>query len=258
MIIDGKIIAQKILEELESKKRPDKKMVAILVGDNAASLSFLKKKALVARSLGVKFELLRLSAKISQKALEARIKILAKDKNVGGIIVQLPLPKKFKRDKVVSAIPEEKDVDVLVGTNLKILSPAVGTLIRIFEEIDFNPRRKKAVVVGSGFVTGKPIINWFLTQVSKLTVIKRGGMDREVLREADCIVTGVGKPNFITADCIKKGAVVVDFGYAKKGKKLFGDVDFKNIFKKAKVTPTPGGTGPIVVAQLFVNFYDIN
>lgn len=252
-------IEKSIIASLKRRKAPTKKLAAILVGSDSASLSFLKQKKTVAEQLGVKFELIKLPASLSQEALEESVRKISRRSNVGGVIVQLPLPKKFDRVPVLNAIGISKDVDVLNGENSKVLAPAAGALERILRKVNFKPEEKRVVVVGSGILIGEPSVKWLMKRARKLTVFNKGGIDRKTLSQADLIVSGTGVPGLIRGRDVKKGAVVVDFGYGKKSGVLMGDVDFKSASKKTdKITPVPGGTGPIVVAMLLKNFFDLN
>jgi len=258
-LIDGKKIAADIVAELKKRPVPVKKLIGILVGDDKASLSFLKQKEKTAEQLGVHFELKKFSDRLTQKELEGEVRSISANEEVGGIIVQLPLSKKYERTSILNAIGIEKDVDVLNGENASILAPAAGALKRILEEIEFNLSGKKAVVVGPGLLIGRPIATWLMDKVIKLTVLGKTKLDTPSLQEADLVVSGTGQAKLIRGQHIKPGAVVIDFGYGSIAGELTGDIDLKSVSEVADyVTPTPGGTGPIVVAQLFVNFFDLN
>ncbi|MDP2629724.1 MAG: bifunctional 5,10-methylenetetrahydrofolate dehydrogenase/5,10-methenyltetrahydrofolate cyclohydrolase [Candidatus Harrisonbacteria bacterium] len=258
-MIDGKVIAGKISAELKQQKIPSKKLVAVLVGSDPASLSFIKQKARVAEELGVKFEIKKFSSTLSQSALEKSIKRIAQDKKVGGFIIQLPLPKKYNRTVLLNAIGIEKDIDLLNGENSRILAPAAGALERILKSVRFSPKGKRVVVIGSGLLVGQPVVRWLMDRCAQLTVMNKGGLDKAELRRADLIVTGAGHMNLIRGGDIKKNAVLIDFGYAKAKGQLHGDIDFKSVSKKTSfITPTPGGTGPVVVAMLLWNFFHLN
>lgn len=260
MLIDGNDIAKKVLKELGRQLAPTRELAAILVGDDAASLSFLRKKQEAAQSLGVKFKLYQLPSTLSQDEVERKVAAFAQDPQIGGIIIQLPLPSHYDRVSILNRIPFEKDVDVLNGETSKVLAPAAGALERILREVGYSLVGKKAVVVGSGLLIGKPIIQWLSDKVESVTVINKGGYSPEIVRQADLVVSGAGVPRLIKGDHLKRGALVVDFGYGRdESDELAGDIDMKSVAKIAGwVTPTPGGTGPIVVAMLFSNFYNIN
>ena len=259
MIIDGNDIAEHILSELRRRPTPRKELSAILIGGNPASVSFLRQKEKTARSLGVRFRLYRFPASLPQKKLEAAVRAISKNRAVGGVIVQLPIPKKFNRVPILNAIGIEKDIDVLNGETTSVLAPASGALRRIFEEIGFNPRGKRAVVLGPGLLVGRPIASWLMDKVVKLTILGKTKLDVKTLREADLVVSGTGVPRLISGAHLKRGAVAIDYGYGRIKGVVSGDFDFESVKRAARhITPTPGGTGPIVVAELFRNFYDLN
>jgi methylenetetrahydrofolate dehydrogenase (NADP+)/methenyltetrahydrofolate cyclohydrolase len=160
---------------------------------------------------------------------------------------------------VLAKIPLQKDVDDLNGMTNGILPPAPGSLKRILEELNFDLKGKRVIVYGPGFLIGRPIANWLTGKCLKLTVCDKGDSGLDALKEADLIVTCTGVPKLIRGEQIKQNAVMVDYGYATGADgKLTGDVDMDSCSLKTElITPTPGGTGPIVVAQLFQNFYHI-
>lgn len=234
-------------------------MAAILVGDDRFSRSFLAQKAKTAQELGIIFELHELVESLSQKEVEAEVKKICGEKAVGGVVIQLPLPPQYKRDDILAQIPLEKDVDDLNGMTRGILPPAPGSLKKILKELNFDLTGKKAIVFGPGFLIGKPVAQWLLGKCMKLTVCDKGESGERDLKDADLIVTSTGVVGLIRGEYIKEGAIIVDYGYGKdKEGKLTGDVDMASCLKKTQnITPTPGGTGPIVVAQLFANFYHL-
>src|SRR6185436_6351071 len=151
-MIDGKAIAEKMIAELKAMPTPKKKMAAILVGDNKYSKSFLKQKALIAKELGIHFELHELEATLTQQQVEKSVRAISKDPDVGGVIVQIPLPAHYDRTPILESIDLEKDVDDLSGGKQAIVPPAPASLKRILREINFDLVGKRAVVVGPGFL----------------------------------------------------------------------------------------------------------
>lgn len=258
-MIDGKAIAEKMIAELKALPVPEKKLAAILVGDNKYSKSFLRQKAATAKELGVHFELHEFADTLSQKEVEEAVRKISKDPAVGGVIVQIPLPAHYNRTSVLANIDIEKDVDDLSGGTQPILPPAPASLKRILREINFDLKGKRAVVIGPGFLIGKPIATWLMGKVANLTVIDIGGFDEKALKAADLIVSAAGVPGMIKGKFIKKDAVLIDYSYGTDAKgNISGDVEVATCAKKTNmITQTPGGTGPIVVAQLFVNFYHL-
>lgn len=275
MIIDGKEIAKKIIDELKSKKGEwqDKFLGALLVGDDPASVNFLNQKKKAAEELGISFRLNRAPGKVTTDDLRAEIGMLSRPKNCGGFIVQLPIPEGINRHYVLNAIPKEKDVDCLSEQALgafytgrgKVAPPAVEALNEILEwrtkNGEFpNLRDLKVVLIGAGFLIGKPLGFWLQNRVGELTVLDNTVKDVHVkLSDADVVVSGTGVPKLFSAVDLKLGALVVDFGYGREGDKISGDFDVSGSDdKKIFYTPTPGGTGPVLVAKLFENFWKLN
>lgn len=256
MVIDGRAIAAKIFKRLKAEPRPKKALAAVLIGDNHASLSYIRQKERIAEALGVNFKIFHWQ-RGAEKSLMGKFSALNSDGNIGGIILQLPLPQRLNREVFIALLDSKKDVDAL-KTYRYVFPPTVGVLQKILKAIKFGLKGKKIAVIGRGFLVGKPIAEWLRGKARFVRVLGRGEVNRNNLKNADLLVTGVGKPGLIRGEYIKKGAVLVDFGYAFKNGKAVGDVDFESCRRKAAyITPTPGGTGPVVVAQLFENFYEI-
>jgi methylenetetrahydrofolate dehydrogenase (NADP+)/methenyltetrahydrofolate cyclohydrolase len=276
MIIDGKAIANDMISRLRAQPLPGKFFGAALVGDDPASLNFLKQKERVARELGIEFRMHQLPLGITTDALRAEIGRFASPKTCGGFIVQLPLPDAINRYYVLNAIPKEKDVDCLSEAALgafytergKISPPSVATveeiLIREHRDLMNAPgalRELKAVVIGAGFLIGKPVGFWLQNRVSELVVLDASVKNiHDKLGDADIVIAGAGHASLFGARHLKEGAIVIDFGFNRSadGKNL-GDFDPAGAdAKNIHYTKTPGGTGPILVAKLFENFYKVN
>ena len=246
IILDGKKLSEKILEDLKEKiKNNGKKLKldAVLVGEDKNSKIFLRQKEKACNFVGVDFQLHRFPENISEEILEEKIKEIVSQNN-NGIIIQLPLPEDIDTEKILGLIPAEKDVDALSGKEIKpaILSPVLAGILALLKEykIDFNG--KKIAVIGRGRLVGQPVVDWF----------KKRDIDfSDDVKKADIIISGVGKPGFvINGDMIKNGAVVVDAA---------GDVDQKSVAPKAGYfTPTPGGVGPMTVAMVIKNLLVLN
>ncbi len=266
MIIDGRKIAAGIIAGLKGKKTIGK-IVVILVGEDAASLSFVRQKERVAKELGIPFEIARFKNDVSEDELVRAVRWYSFGLDVSGIIVQLDLPRYISEEVVLSEIGCAKDIDCLSGgrqrdffanpLGAEIAPPAVGAVRSILGEVQFGEiRGKDIVIVGRGDLTGKPVTAWFKAQTDDVTVLLRETEEKEklaVLKSADLIVSGVGKNRIkITGEMIKPGALVIDFGCP-------ADADAKSIDAAGgSVTPTPGGTGPVLVAELFKNFLILN
>ncbi|MDP3729194.1 MAG: bifunctional 5,10-methylenetetrahydrofolate dehydrogenase/5,10-methenyltetrahydrofolate cyclohydrolase [bacterium] len=270
MEINGKAIARTIIESLQKLPKPEKSLAAIFVGDNAQSQSFLKQKEKIANELGIIFQLHRFPETISEKDLITHIKNIGDDDMVGGMIVQLPLPATLNRDTVISAINPSKDVDALTFASQKLVDPLPVAVVKdILKNQNIDITNKIVVVVGRGFLVGKPIADYFNTKCKELIVL-HSKSDLSDLKNGDIVITGVGKGGLITPEMLKSGACVIDFGYdikevkSEKGKvesKIVGDFNpMSHVASHMSqvsgwYTPTPGGTGPILVAEIFKNFY---
>ncbi len=267
MKIDGKKIAHTIISTLKKEKKPRGILAAVLVGDDKGSRAFLRQKRAIADELGIEFRLYEFDATIAASALRKEVSRISKQKAVGGVVVQLPLPAQFRRQSVLNTVDYGKDIDCLTSrmvgdfyhSRSPILPPAVGaTRASICEALgseDALPQ-KRVFVIGCGVLVGRPVSNWLLGRVGELTVFDIHASNlREKLDGADIIISGAGVAGLFSAHDIRQGAIVIDFGYDG------GRGDFESADAEAKdisYTPTPGGTGQIVVAQVFENFYALN
>ncbi len=270
-IIDGKQLAASIKDnlheqviDLQAKYGRVPSLVVILVGDNPASQSYVKGKIKAAEVVGINSQLLTFPADLSEEALLNEIDRLNNDDAVDGILVQLPLPKHISEDKVISAIAAEKDVDGFHPTNVaklwlgeKCLLPCTPKgIMRMIELTGIETSGATAVVIGRSNIVGKPIAKLLLD--ANATVVMTHSRTKnmtEITRQADILVVAIGKPNFVTAEYLKPGAVVIDVGINRKDDgKLCGDVDFEAAKDIAGwLTPVPGGVGPMTIAMLMEN-----
>ncbi len=246
MVINGQVIAGEIVGRLQQslvgEQKAKKFFGAVLVGEDAASINFLKQKEKIAKALGIEFRLYQLPASITTDALRAEIGRLASPKACGGFIVQLPLPEAVNRYYVLNAIPKEKDVDCLGESALgafytergKIAPPSVATVEEILRRehhgLSNKPgalRELKAVVIGAGFLIGKPVGFWLQNRVAELVVMDISVKNvSEKLGDADIIIAGAGHAGLFSAQHVKPGAVVIDFGFNRSTDgKIIGDFD---------------------------------
>lgn len=275
-LLDGKKIAAEVLARLKVRPAPKKFFAGVLVGDDPASASFQALKQGVAKDLGIDYRIYKLSPSLGNDGLREEVGRMARQKTCGGVIVQLPLPDGLNAHFIVNAIPAEKDPDVLGERALGAfyngrgiaMHPAAATVAEILTQTGFSLEGKKVVIVGPGMLIGKPVAVSFLGKVSDLFVLGRGS-DMAVLKSCDLVILGVGKAGLVTPGMLKAGAGVIDFGYSPSetlsasGKPLLrGDFDPKGLSPEDPrvgfYTPTPGGTGPILVSKLFENFYALN
>ncbi len=266
----GKTIAQELIAELKTMPHPGRVLAAVLVGNDSSSQSFLREKEKVGLQLGVRFRKYELPGDWSQDQLRHEVGRISLQKSVGGLLVQLPIPNKANPYYVLNAVPREKDVDVLgeralgayySGRN-KVVPPAVATLEAVLRSAKFDIVGKKVAVVGPGLLIGKPASLWLLGKVSNLFVVDLGG-DYLPLKMADLVICGSGAAGVVKPGMLKDGAGVVDFGYGRNEEgKLIGDFAADELTDRDRerlgfYTPTPGGTGPVLVAELFRNFFKL-
>lgn len=273
MVIDGKQLASEVIADLRKQPGPETGLVAFVIADDQQSFGFLELKAQVAEELGVEFTIHEITTDQTTADVISMIEDTAGDPTCGGIIVQLPLAAHLDRDSILAAIPADKDVDVMSRAARElfragksaVLPPAVSTTRTILEKTNFDITESEVHVVGSGFLTGKPIADWLKDKTENLSVLKKGD-DLTRLENADLIITATGKPGLIDPARLKAGAAVIDFGYGKTrkpdgGSVLMGDLDTTDSTSLEKLmfyTPTPGGTGPLLVTELLQNFYVLN
>lgn len=268
VIVDGKNLAREILDILKPFFAARKTAFAVVsVGDDLAALSFIKEKSRAAGVLGIEFLHFNFTSDVSNKFLRAKIGEIVKREFIGGVIVQLPLPKKFNVQYLLNAIPVDKDPDLLnersfgafLTGRFKIIPPAAETVKIILEKYGIVPRGKNCVVLGSGRLVGIPVANWLMQEKATVSILNELTKNPEkIVKKADIVISGVGKPDLVRKKMIKKGAVVIDFGYGQKNGKISGDIDFEDVKKRAGLlTSTPGGTGPLLVAALFQNLRDL-
>lgn len=274
MIIDGKKISQEIADELKVKFKdsPQKIFAAVVIGENPIVSNFVNQKNKFAKKIGVDFRIYKYPSDITNDKLRKEIVRISKSSRVGGIIVQLPLPEHLNRQAVLNAIDKEKDIDCLSERSLGgfyvgrwILPPAVGVVEKILKIMNYELSNKKVAVVGAaGFLVGKPISIWLMDKAAELYLLDKNARNLEKeLKEADLVISGVGKAELIKPEILKQGAGVIDFGYSvDEDGKIKGDFDTTKLINSSThqlnfYTPTPGGTGPILVAQIFLNFYTL-
>ena len=269
-LLDGKKLAEKILTQIKKqvsrmKKKPVLAMV--LVGDDPASKIYVRNKKLACEKVGIVSREIFLPENISEDKLKGEIEKLNRNKQITGIIVQLPLPKKIDRYRILESIDPEKDADCLnhhnfgrflqVGEKKSVVIPATAIgIIKLFEEYKISLSGKYAVVVGYSDIVGKPLAEMLLGRGATVTVCHDKTKDlARYTSNADILVVATGVKGLIKGNMAKKGAVIVDAGiHRDKNKKIYGDVDFQAVSKYASyITPVPGGVGPMTVAMLLWN-----
>jgi methylenetetrahydrofolate dehydrogenase (NADP+) / methenyltetrahydrofolate cyclohydrolase len=269
-LIDGNALAKKIRAEVSGRTQALKDrgiqpaLAIILVGDDPASQVYTKHKANDSTETGLAATLERYPASMSEAELLARIRTLNDDASVHGILVQLPLPKHMDSQKVIETISPAKDVDgfhVVSAGALMVGRPGFWPCtpygcMKMLESIGYDLRGKNAVVIGRSNIVGKPMALMLLQKNATVTICHSATKDLKAhTLQADVIVAAVGKRNMVTADMVKRGAVVIDVGMNRNDEgKLCGDVDFAGVSEVASwITPVPGGVGPMTRAMLLVN-----
>ncbi|MEO1004358.1 MAG: bifunctional methylenetetrahydrofolate dehydrogenase/methenyltetrahydrofolate cyclohydrolase FolD [Cyanobacteria bacterium J06638_38] len=277
-LLDGKALAKVIQSELikkiaklEPKIGRPPGLAVLMVGDNPASAVYVRNKEKACQKVGIASMGQHFSENTTQAELEQVIAQLNHDKRVDGILVQLPLPSHLDAIALLHCINPNKDADGLHPVNLgKLVRSEAGLrsctpagVMRLLQQYNISLEGKKAVVIGRSILVGKPIALMLLEQNATVTMAHSRTQDLgAVCRESDIIVAAVGKPNMITRDMVKSGAVVVDVGINRiatsEGKsKLVGDVAFEEVSEVASyITPVPGGIGPMTVAMLLSNTVD--
>ncbi|WP_258359208.1 bifunctional methylenetetrahydrofolate dehydrogenase/methenyltetrahydrofolate cyclohydrolase FolD [Moorella sulfitireducens (nom. illeg.)] len=269
-ILDGKQIAAAVREEVKQEVARLKEqgitpgLAVVLVGDDPASQVYVRNKHRACEEVGIYSVVHRLPGETTQAELLDLIKQLNNDSQIHGILVQLPLPPHIDEKTVIDTIALEKDVDGFSPANVgnlvigdKCFYPCTphGCMV-LLDKTGIDPRGKKAVVVGRSNIVGKPMAMMLLARHATVTIChSRTANLAEECRQADILVAAVGKPEMITGDMIKEGAVVIDVGINRVGeKKLVGDVHFESAVQKAGwITPVPGGVGPMTIAMLLKN-----
>ena len=268
-LIDGKVISQNVKDRVAKEVAELKQkgittgLAVIIVGEDPASKVYVANKKKACEALGIISEEYALPENATQQELLALIDTLNKKESINGILCQLPLPKHLNEDEVINAILPEKDVDAFHPQNVgKIMlgdydfvpcTPAGIMEMLDYEGIDISG--KTCVVIGRSNIVGKPMGMLLLHKNGTITICHSRTKDlAAVCKKADILVAAVGKPNFVTADMVKDGAVVIDVGINRVDGKLVGDVDFNAVKDKCSaITPVPGGVGPMTIAMLMQN-----
>ena len=268
-IVDGKALAAAIRADLKAKIEMSERkpgLAVVIVGDDPASRIYVRNKIKACTELGIRSYAYELPSDISQEEVEELLDKLALDKEVDGILLQLPLPKHLDTEAVTAHIPFEKDVDGFSAKNLGLLMQnkqlvaacTPSGVMKILENEGIALEGKHAVVIGRSETVGKPMAMLLLNANATVTIChSRTKNLAQVCRQADILISAVGKANFVTADMVKEDAVVIDVGINRsEDGKLCGDVDFENVKEKAScITPVPGGVGPMTITMLMYNTY---
>lgn len=271
-VISGKDLSTKIkcdlkikFEEFQQKFNRKVTLAVILVGENSASKVYVKNKIKTCEELGVKSLAYYLPTESTFDDVASLVKSLGDDKNIDGILVQLPLPSGIDEQKILELIPKEKDVDgfssinlgnLLLGKECTVSCTPKG-VIKMLESVNYDFEGKKAVVIGRSNIVGKPLALLLLQKNCTVTVCHSKTKNiKEILLEADLIVAALGKPCFVKGDMVKQDACVIDVGINRTQDGLVGDVDFESVKDKVSfISKVPGGVGPMTITMLIENTY---
>ena len=270
-IIDGKVISAQIREEIAEKvkeynaktgKLPG--LAVVIVGENPASQVYVRNKKKACEQVGFNSWVYEMPEETTQQELNALIDKLNDDDEVHGILVQLPLPKHLNEEEIILRIKPEKDVDafhpynvgrITIG-NPKFLPCTPAGIMELLHRSNIEISGKECVVIGRSNIVGKPMALLLLSKNGTVTVCHSKTKDlKKVCKRADILVVAIGKADFVTADMVKEGAVVIDVGMNRNAEgKLTGDVDFASVSEVAShITPVPGGVGPMTITMLLQN-----
>ena len=274
MLLDGKKLAgirNKALQEKINLISPNvrKPHLAIInVGDNKASLIYIKHKIKSAKEVGIKTTLFSYPKDIDKENLASNIKKINNDQEIDGVIIQLPFPDGFDEARYLDLISDKKDVDgfsvihqgYLFQGRKRILSATPLGIINLLDYYNLDVKGLNCLIIGASLIVGLPISRVLLERGATIQIAHKLTKNLKALtKQADLIVVAVGKPNLITKDMVKKGVIIIDVGINRlDNNKIVGDVDYENVAKKASyITPVPGGVGPMTVNALLENVYKV-
>ncbi|NEF41627.1 bifunctional methylenetetrahydrofolate dehydrogenase/methenyltetrahydrofolate cyclohydrolase FolD [Staphylococcus aureus] len=269
-ILDGKQIAKDYRQGLEDQVEALKekgftpKLSVILVGNDGASQSYVRSKKKAAEKIGMISEIVHLEETVTEEEVLNELNRLNNDDSVSGILVQVPLPKQVSEQKILEAINPEKDVDGFHPINIGKLYIDEQTFVpctplgimEILKHADIDLEGKNAVVIGRSHIVGQPVSKLLLQKNASVTILHSRSKDMaSYLKDADVIVSAVGKPGLVTKDVVKEGAVIIDVGNTPdENGKLKGDVDYDAVKEIAgAITPVPGGVGPLTITMVLNN-----
>ena len=270
VIIDGKELAKKIRANLKieceelKKKNINSKLAVIMVGDDPASKVYVRNKSKVCEDVGIEYKEYLLSSNTKQKELIELIEKLNQDKTINGILLQSPIPANLDINEAFRTISPQKDVDGFNPVNVGKLVLNQDTFVsctpygimKMFEKYNIDLTGKNVVILGRSNIVGKPLMHCCLNKNATVTVCHSKTQNlAQKAKEADILISAIGKAQFVTADMVKENAVVIDVGINRlENGKITGDVDFENVKEKASyITPVPGGVGPMTIAMLMNN-----
>ena len=270
MIIDGKkeaaVLREEIKKEITSLKDKTNRvpgLTVILIGDFAPSQIYVRNKEKNSKEVGINSDVIKYSKDVTEEEVLKKIKELNNDKDVSGILVQLPLPSQISKEKIINSIDPLKDVDgfnpvnvgnLASGYNAIVPCTPLGCLL-LLKKIEKNLSGKHAVIIGRSNLNGKPMAQLLLKENCTVVITHSKTKNlKEECSKADILIAAVGVANLVKKDWVKDGSIIIDVGINKQGDKIVGDVSFEEVKDKVKaITPVPGGVGPMTIACLLKN-----
>ncbi len=269
MILDGKKVAKTLYNELKENIQSldiKPKLSVLLIGNNQASLRYIRQKEKWAKWVWMDFELFHFDENIEEQNIENIISQLNQDEKTSGFIIQLPLPKHFNEKKILSLIDPKKDVDGFHPVNqwkiviwdetwLKACTPA--GMMELLKYYEIDPKGKNIVIIGKSNIVGKPIANLLINAQATVTICNSQTKNIDFFTQnADIVITAMWVPKFLTPEKINKNTKVIDVGFSIIDDIIYGDADFENILRQWNdITPVPGGVGSLTVAMLLKNTF---
>lgn len=258
ILLDGKNLSAKIKDEIKGNVESYKEtpvLAVVTIGDDPASKIYVNNKKKACEYVGMSFLHLSFDETVSEEKVIKKIKELNKDKFINGIIVQLPLPKKFNEDRIVNTVDINKDVDGF-RCGSAFVPPVAYGVMEIFDYYKINLEGKNVVVIGRSKAVGIPMVRECLKRNATVTICHSKTENlKQYTKNADILIVSVGKKNIISKSMIKKDAVIIDVGINRVNKKICGDVNPNVMDKCSYLTPVPGGVGPMTVVMLVKNTF---
>ncbi len=268
IVLEGIPLKEKKVAQLKEKvMKLEKKLglAIIQIGNDKASSIYVKQKEKLAKYLDYNFTYIHYMETVKEEEVITQIKKLNQNENIDGIILQLPLPKHFNKEKLINMIEPKKDIDGLTKINTMKLEQNDSYLIPctakaifdILEEYHIDVTNKNVTILGRSILVGKPVATMMKNKKAKVSIVNSTTKNiSNYTLNADIIIIAIGKPEFLTGDYIKENTVIIDVGINRKGKKIVGDVEFNSVSKKASyITPVPGGVGPMTTYEIMNNLY---
>lgn len=268
IIIDGKKVAAELLSELKEKirlKNVSPVLNILQIGSNPSSNIYVKRKLMIAEQIGIKANLFHFDEDVNEEKLLETVNLL--NKNREGIILQLPVPKHINTFKVINSIDYRNDVDgltyinqgMLFSDNPNLISCTPLGVLKLLKYYNIKISGQNVVILGRSLLVGRPLSQLLINENATVTVIHSFSKNIQLItKNADILISAIGKPNFIDNTFVKVGAVVIDVGISKIGNKIVGDVNFDKVKDIVSfITPVPGGVGPMTVACLMYNTFTL-